>query len=97
MFRDEKGCCITQEIGGVQIAEWVKVLLGATLEVLRVVGRLRILTLLVCSLSTGCHQGILPCSSPLKMFASVNWLALELHDSTLCFVIVTLSWEGLMN
>lgn len=30
-------------------------------------------------------------------FASVNWLALDLLDSTLCFVKVTLSWEGLMN
>lgn len=65
VFRDEKGCSITQETGGVQIIEWVRVLLGATFEVPGVVGSLGILTLLVCFLSTGCHQGILPCSSPL--------------------------------
>ena len=33
VFRDEKSCCITQEIGGVQTVEWVRVLLGAALEV----------------------------------------------------------------
>ena len=65
VFRDEKICRITQEIGGVQTVECVKVLLGAALEDLGVVESWRILTLLVCFLSTGCHQGILPCSSPL--------------------------------
>lgn len=39
--------------------ECVRVLLGTTFEVPVVVGSLGILTLLVCFLNTGCHQGIL--------------------------------------
>lgn len=47
-----------------------RVFLGASLEVLD--GRRQGLGV-SCVLSTGCHQGILPCSSPLtQLFASLN-------------------------
>lgn len=39
-FRDEKGCYMTQEIGGVRVFPWIRVLLGSALEVVGV-GRWR--------------------------------------------------------
>lgn len=47
VFRDEKGCYITQEIGGVRVFPWIGVLMGAALEVVGMEG-LGIQTLLVC-------------------------------------------------